>query len=50
MTLDHSSGRASNGDSLVQDPSTDCKRLSPSELTRYFNTREGGGVAIAIGS
>lgn len=41
-------GIASNGDFLVQDPSTDCKRLSPSELRRYLNTRAGGGELVSV--
>ncbi|MDP1922206.1 MAG: peptidoglycan-binding protein [Myxococcales bacterium] len=63
VTLDHASfndgvagghwivvcGVAANGDFLVQDPSTDCKRLSASELARYFNTHEYGGFSVAIG-
>lgn len=63
VTLDHSSytdgvtgghwivikGTDSAGNFLVEDPSTDCKKLSPSEMARYFNSRDGGGVAVAIG-
>ncbi len=63
VTLDHSSytdgvtgghwivikGVDAAGNFLVEDPSTDCKTLSPSELERYFNSRDGGGVGIAIG-
>lgn len=41
-------GKDASGNYLVQDPSTDCKRLSPAELARYFYTREGDGVAVAI--
>lgn len=62
VTLDHSSytdgvtgghwivvkGVDSAGNFLVEDPSTDCKKLSPSELARYFNSRDGGGVGVAI--
>jgi|GEM_PF-2824325 len=42
-------GVDAQGNFLVEDPSTDCKKLSPSELARYFNDRDGGGVALAIG-
>lgn len=63
VTLDHSSytdgvtgghwivikGVDANGNFLVEDPSTDCKSLSPSEMRRYFDSRDGGGVAVAIG-
>ena len=63
VTLDHSSytdgvtgghwivikGLDAAGNFLVEDPSTDCKKLSPSEMARYFNSRDGGGVGIAIG-
>lgn len=63
VTLDHASfddgvsgghwivvtGVLPNGNFSVLDPSTDCKELSPDELRRYFNTREGGGVALAVG-
>jgi ABC-type bacteriocin/lantibiotic exporter with double-glycine peptidase domain len=41
-------GRAADGDYLVQDPSTECKRLSPAQLVNYFTSHAGGGVAIAI--
>ncbi|MBL8949934.1 MAG: peptidoglycan-binding protein [Myxococcaceae bacterium] len=40
-------GVDAQGNFFVEDPSTDCKKLSPSELARYFNTRQGGGVGIA---
>lgn len=63
VTLDHSTyndgvtgghwivikGVDAAGNFLVEDPSTDCKKLSPSEMARYFNSRDGGGVALAIG-
>jgi peptidoglycan hydrolase-like protein with peptidoglycan-binding domain len=63
VTLDHSSytdgvtgghwivikGVDSAGNFLVEDPSTDCKKLSPAEMQRYFYSRPGGGVGIAIG-
>lgn len=63
VTLDHASfndgvtgghwivvtGVLPDGNFSVLDPSTDCKELSPSELQRYFDTRDGGGVAIAVG-
>ena len=42
-------GVDSAGNFLVEDPSTDCKKLSPAELQRYFYSRDGGGVALAIG-
>jgi peptidoglycan hydrolase-like protein with peptidoglycan-binding domain len=41
-------GRAPDGDYLVQDPATDCRRLSPSQLTSYFTSSVGSGVGIAI--
>ena len=41
-------GRGANGDYLVQDPSTECKGLPPSELRRFFTSGEGGGVGLAI--
>lgn len=41
-------GMDSQGNFLVRDPSTDCRKLSPSELSRYFSAHEYGGSAVAI--
>ena len=41
-------GMDSAGNFLVMDPSTDCRKLSPGELSRYFSTHEYGGSAVAI--
>ncbi len=41
-------GRAPNGDYLVQDPSTDCKRLSAAQLSSYFTSHSSSGVAVAL--
>ncbi len=43
-------GMTKSGNFTVMDPSTDCRELSPAQLKRFFDARDGGGHAVAVGN